>query len=165
MTIALNVASHPGAARDNDLEQLRAIYNARVTNVVRCHDDLMLLRVRPDRGIPPFAAGQYTVLGLGYWEPRVAGVQEEHIADADRGKLIKRAYSIYARSPSALSTASGHDRAAGASRLPDRSASRAGYDSLREVLVKQRCKAMILQTKYVLASYSASTFRNGAMRS
>jgi ferredoxin--NADP+ reductase len=54
----------------------------------------MLLHVRPDRGIPPFAAGQYTVLGLGYWEPRVAGVQDEPVSDTDRGKLIKRAYSI-----------------------------------------------------------------------
>ena len=50
--------------------------------------------MRPDRGIPLFLAGQYTVLGLGYWEPRLAGCQDEGDISPQRQKLIKRAYSI-----------------------------------------------------------------------
>ena len=58
-----------------DVEQLRAThYNAQIIDIVPSSDDLMVLRVRPDRGIPHFLAGQYTVLGLGDWEPRVEGV-------------------------------------------------------------------------------------------
>ncbi len=69
-------------------------YNAQVVDIRRCHDDLMVMRVRPDRGIPPFTAGQYVVLGLGNWEPRVEGVQPESNVDLRSPKLIKRAYSI-----------------------------------------------------------------------
>jgi ferredoxin--NADP+ reductase len=89
-----SVTAQAGVQRRADIDHLRASYNARVTEITRCHDDLLLLRVRPDRGLSPFVAGQYTVLGLGYWEPRVRGVQDEGMTDADYGKLIKRAYSI-----------------------------------------------------------------------
>jgi len=69
-------------------------YNAQVIDVRRCHEDLWVLRVHPDRGVPPFVAGQYTVLGLGYWEPRIAGSQEEHLEEGWQTKLVKRVYSI-----------------------------------------------------------------------
>ncbi len=67
-------------------------YNASVVEVRRCHEELIILRVRPDRGIPRVVAGQFTALGLGYWEPRISGCQEE--SDIPVRKLIKRAYSI-----------------------------------------------------------------------
>jgi len=54
----------------------------------------MILRVRPDHRIPPFLAGQYTVLGLGYWEPRASDCQPEGDISQRLHKLIKRAYSI-----------------------------------------------------------------------
>jgi ferredoxin--NADP+ reductase len=69
-------------------------YNSSVVKVVRPHDELMIMRVRPDRGLPTFQAGQYTVLGLGFWEPRVEGVQDEPPGSYDPRKMIKRAYSI-----------------------------------------------------------------------
>lgn len=78
-----------------EAERLRTkFYNASVISVERCHEELMIMRVRPDRGIPPFSAGQYTVLGLGYWEPRREDCQPEGDISASRQKLIKRAYSI-----------------------------------------------------------------------
>ena len=67
-------------------------YNATVLSLHRCHDDLMILRVRPDRGVPRFEPGQYTVLGLGSWERRIAGCQAEAAYDTPR--IIKRAYSV-----------------------------------------------------------------------
>ncbi|MGD9858323.1 MAG: ferredoxin--NADP reductase, partial [Planctomycetaceae bacterium] len=60
----------------------------------RVHDDLMLLRVEPDEGPPKFAAGQYSVLGLGYWEPRVPHTQSEELAEGQLRTLIRRAYSV-----------------------------------------------------------------------
>lgn len=67
-------------------------YNASVIDLRLCHADLMVLRVSLDEGTPEFLAGQYTVLGLGSWEPRVAGVQEEEPHQPI--SLIKRAYSV-----------------------------------------------------------------------
>lgn len=69
-------------------------YNASVVSIHRCHDELMILRVRPDEGLPSFVPGQYTVLGLGYWEPRVADCQMEGDISAVERKLVRRAYSI-----------------------------------------------------------------------
>ena len=80
---------------DEDVERQRARnYNATLLDVIGIHEDLRIVRVRPDRGIPDFHAGQYTVLGLGNWEPRVAGVQTETLDAPQRSKVVKRAYSI-----------------------------------------------------------------------
>ncbi|MCR9119835.1 MAG: ferredoxin--NADP reductase, partial [bacterium] len=78
-----------------DLAQLRSEnYNAEVESIRLVHDDLMILRVRPDIGVSRFLAGQYTVLGLGYWEPRAADCQPEGDITALKQQLIKRAYSV-----------------------------------------------------------------------
>jgi len=83
------------ASTQLDVEALRERhYNASAAHIERCHDELMILRVQPDRGIPEFVPGQYTVLGLGYWEPRIAGTQAESLEPRTLRKLIKRAYSI-----------------------------------------------------------------------
>jgi ferredoxin/flavodoxin---NADP+ reductase len=72
----------------------RRDYNAVVTKIRRVHEDLLILRVRGDGGPIRFLPGQYTVLGLGDWEPRVDGVQREPPHPKAGGKLIQRAYSI-----------------------------------------------------------------------
>ena len=69
-------------------------YNATLTEFRRLHDQLAILRVRPDEPLRSFAAGQYTVLGLGTWEHRVKGAQIEEPDDTRNHRLIRRAYSI-----------------------------------------------------------------------
>ena len=69
-------------------------YNATVVARRDCHADLMVIQVRPDEDLPAWEPGQYTVLGLGYWEPRVQDCQVESLTTKQRQQLIKRAYSI-----------------------------------------------------------------------
>lgn len=69
-------------------------YNATILHLHRIHNDLMLLRVRPDFPRPPHKPGQYTVLGLGYWEPRVPECQAETLKSGDEVRLARRSYSI-----------------------------------------------------------------------
>lgn len=69
-------------------------YNAEVIDVHKLHDDLMILRVKPDGESPGFLPGQYTTLGLGYWERRVVGTDPEELSDDKRQKLVRRAYSF-----------------------------------------------------------------------
>jgi ferredoxin--NADP+ reductase len=52
------------------------------------------MRVVPDAGLPVFLPGQYISLGLGNWEPRVPGVDEEQLDPVHARRLAKRAYSI-----------------------------------------------------------------------
>jgi ferredoxin--NADP+ reductase len=76
-----------------DVEELRRRhYNATISEVREVHEELRIIRVRPDHPLPPFEAGQYTTLALGYWEPRV-----EHREDLDPrrgGRLARRSYSV-----------------------------------------------------------------------
>src|SRR5687768_17306289 len=69
-------------------------YNATVLGLTKTHSDLMLLRVRPDFPRPQHKPGQYTSLGLGYWEPRHPDCQEEVLQPGDEARLARRAYSI-----------------------------------------------------------------------
>ena len=79
----------------DDVQNLRTkFYNASVVSIQLCHEDLMILRIRPDHGVPTFHPGQYLALGLGYWEPRASNCQPEGDITQLRSKLIKRAYSI-----------------------------------------------------------------------
>lgn len=78
-----------------EIESLRRThYNAVVTDMNRMHDDLFVLRLKPDGGIPPFSPGQYTSLGLGYWETRQQPCQDEQLPEGFERRLVKRAYSI-----------------------------------------------------------------------
>jgi ferredoxin--NADP+ reductase len=79
---------------DRIAELRRQKYNATLAHVRRPHSDLMVLRVRPDFPRPPHRPGQYTTLGLGFWEPRFPGCQEEVLAEGDEARLGRRAYSI-----------------------------------------------------------------------
>jgi ferredoxin--NADP+ reductase len=69
-------------------------YNAAVTRLTRCHEDLMILRVVLDGAKPQAIAGQYTVLGLAPAARRVAGVQAELPGGLASDRLIQRAYSL-----------------------------------------------------------------------
>ena len=84
------------ATLDRDLaDRLRAEnYNAELLQVLPAHDDLAIFRVLPDNEPPHFEPGQYTVLGLGAWEPRVADVQDEDPITARPDRLLRRAYSF-----------------------------------------------------------------------
>ena len=75
-------------------ELRRTKYNATVSWMRKAHSDLMILRVRPDFPRPVHKPGQYSTLGLGYWEPRFPGCQEEALQPGEESKLARRAYSI-----------------------------------------------------------------------
>lgn len=75
-----------------ELRQKR--YNATVVSLQLLNPDLMILRVKPDFPRPPHHPGQYCTLGLGYWERRTEGCQEESLAPADATKVVRRAYSL-----------------------------------------------------------------------
>ena len=79
-----------------EIAELRARrYNAhRRVPATRSTRDLMIMRVQPDFPLPPHQPGQYSTLGLGYWEPRVAGCQAETLKPDESPKLVRRAYSI-----------------------------------------------------------------------
>jgi ferredoxin--NADP+ reductase len=72
----------------------RKHYNATMVWLRKAHPDLAVLRVRPDFPRPAHQPGQYTSLGLGYWEPRCPGCQEEPLKPDSETKLVRRAYSI-----------------------------------------------------------------------
>ena len=79
------------------IEELRQRhYNATITRFDHSHEDLWVLRVRPDQGGTAHRAGQYATLGLGYWEPRVDDAHED-IPEKRRDSLIRRSYSISGR--------------------------------------------------------------------
>lgn len=75
-------------------ELRRQRYNATVVWLRKAHSDLMILRVKPDFPLPQHKPGQYGSLGLGYWEPRFPGCQEEVLTPGEEAKLARRAYSI-----------------------------------------------------------------------
>ena len=69
-------------------------YNATLVWQRRANPDLAVMRVRPDFPLAAHKPGQYCTLGLGGWEPRAPGCQEEHLTDAETFRLVRRAYSI-----------------------------------------------------------------------
>ncbi|MHB1424146.1 MAG: ferredoxin--NADP reductase [Gemmataceae bacterium] len=75
-------------------ELRRQKYNATVVRLMKVHGDLLILRVRADSPLQPHKPGQYTALGLGYWEPRFPGTPEELLPPTDLVKLARRSYSI-----------------------------------------------------------------------
>jgi ferredoxin--NADP+ reductase len=76
------------------IDQLRHRYNATVVSLQKGHTDLLTMRVRPDFPLAAHKPGQYTTLGLGYWEPRAPGCQDEALKPGDDQKLVRRSYSI-----------------------------------------------------------------------
>lgn len=77
-------------------EELRnANYNATITWMREANPELRIIRVTPDEPAPAFDAGQYTHLGLGYWEPRADDAREGFEPDSGRwDRMARRAYSV-----------------------------------------------------------------------
>lgn len=75
-------------------ELRRQKYNATVVLLEKVHSDLLVMRVRPDFRLQSHKPGQYTVLGMGNWEPRFPGCAEEALPESDWSKLARRSYSI-----------------------------------------------------------------------
>ena len=69
-------------------------YNSTVSDRISIHSDLMILRIKPDFPLPAYQAGQFCALGLGYWEPRLEGCQDEELEPKFLNKVVRRSYSI-----------------------------------------------------------------------
>lgn len=70
-------------------------YNGTIVKIEWAHEMLALFRIKPDFHIPDYKSGQYTTLGLGYWEPRhPEAVMETDIDDKRVKRLARRAYSV-----------------------------------------------------------------------
>lgn len=70
-------------------------YNATVSKIIVQHDTLACFRIQPDFPFPKFESGQYTTLGLGYWEPRrEEAVAEIGLQEKRLSRLVRRAYSV-----------------------------------------------------------------------
>lgn len=67
--------------------------NATVVSRIEVTPELIVLRIKPDAGVPDFVPGQYLALGLPGSSPRPAHFPPEPVPQAP-DKLIKRAYSI-----------------------------------------------------------------------
>jgi ferredoxin--NADP+ reductase len=97
LTAAEDIIAHLFIFYDRDadpFERLREeAYNATISHIRAHNTDLWVMKVRPDEPIDPFAAGQYTTLALGYWEPR-ADEADDEIDEGQRQKLARRSYSV-----------------------------------------------------------------------
>lgn len=89
---------------DDEVQALRAEkYNATITHLEFPTAGLMRVRVRLDDGVREdgvalhYEPGQYTTLGLGYWEPRHPEADPEQLDDKTVRRVAKRAYSISCR--------------------------------------------------------------------
>ncbi len=79
-------------------EQVQALrkqhYQATLVSRRMVHEELAILRVRPDAPLHAHRAGQYTTLGLGMWEPRHPLAAPEIIKPGEETHLIRRQYSL-----------------------------------------------------------------------
>ena len=78
-----------------EIEQLRQQhYNATLIDINDIHEDLWILRIRPDDHVQEYIPGQYTTLGLGDWEPSNDPANNEDVGENLKSKLVRRAYSF-----------------------------------------------------------------------
>ena len=83
------------ASTAEECAELRAKhYNATIVSLKHRHSDLVVMRVQPDAPAAVHKPGQYTTLGMGQWEPRAPGCQDEVPKPNEDRKLIRRAYSL-----------------------------------------------------------------------
>lgn len=83
-----------GMSEDQVAELREKHYNTTVVSLTKGNPDLMIVRVRPDYPLQEHQPGQYTTLGMGYWEPRHEGCQPEDVTPEQLDRLVLRAYSI-----------------------------------------------------------------------
>lgn len=67
--------------------------NSTLTERIEITPELLVLRVKPDNGVPEFKSGQYVALGLPGSAARYPGAPTEEKVPVPE-KMIKRAYSI-----------------------------------------------------------------------
>ena len=67
-------------------------YNATITEFKLITSYLGIFHIKPDTQLPPFKAGQFATIGLGSWEERVPGAQNE--LSVKENFLGRRAYSV-----------------------------------------------------------------------
>ncbi|HEX6220294.1 MAG TPA: ferredoxin--NADP reductase, partial [Acidimicrobiia bacterium] len=78
-----------------DEQQREDHYNATITSIREHNPELWVMRIKADEPVEPFKAGQYTTLGLGFWEPRADEASEDFVEDPDqRDKMARRSYSV-----------------------------------------------------------------------
>src|SRR5947207_3248432 len=94
MAVALSARTGVRMTLDEITEHRRRRYNATVTYLRKVHSELMIVRVNPDFPKPAHRAGQYASLGLGRWEPRLPGCQDEVRKPGDESRLVRRTYSF-----------------------------------------------------------------------
>ena len=79
-------------------EEIKALreqhYNATLTEIHELNPELWIIRVKPDKELPPYKPGQYTTLGLGDWEPTNDPANNEDANENLKSKLVRRAYSM-----------------------------------------------------------------------
>lgn len=77
-------------------ERLRAEnYNATITSIRAHNPNLWVMRIEADNPIEPFKPGQYTTLGLGFWEHRADDSSEDFDSNPEqRDKMARRSYSV-----------------------------------------------------------------------
>lgn len=115
--------AQPQPALDPDeVQRLREEqYNATITWLEKPNERLVRVRVRLDDGVKEdgpalgYEPGQYTTLGLGYWEDRMELAQAESLEEKTIRRVVKRAYSISCR----LLDDHGHVTAAGPEEEPE----------------------------------------------
>jgi len=79
---------------EDEMEALRTEhYNATIVDIEQVYESLWIMNVMPDDPAFTYEAGQYTTLGLGFWEPRIDDLTEE-IDEEQLHKLARRSYSI-----------------------------------------------------------------------
>ncbi len=94
--VGLHMAEPAGAVgvAQEEMAALRTEhYNATIINVDPVYESLWIINVQPDDASFSYEAGQYTTLGLGFWEPRIDDLTEE-LDDDQLRKLARRSYSI-----------------------------------------------------------------------
>jgi ferredoxin--NADP+ reductase len=81
-------------APDDEIAALRTEhYNATIVSIEPTYESLWIMKVEPDDPSFTYQAGQYTTLGLGFWEPRIDD-QQENLDEEQLRKLARRSYSI-----------------------------------------------------------------------
>lgn len=76
-------------------ELRQANYNATITWIRAHNPDLWVMKITPDEPLEDFKPGQYTTLGLGFWEPRADDVYEDFSESPEqREKMARRSYSV-----------------------------------------------------------------------
>lgn len=82
---------HYGAEEPERLREKH--YNATITQIRAHNPDLWVMRVEPDESPREYEPGQYTSLGLGYWEPR-SDEADEPFDPRRHDRMALRSYSV-----------------------------------------------------------------------